>query len=52
MKSELNANQFCLVNISKGFMICNLKKRLHGCVYDFLVYYESSDVDDILQINI
>ena len=42
----------CLGNNSKDSAVGNMKqKRLNKYVYEFLVDYESTDVDDILDIR-
>ena len=49
---ELNAYPLCLSNISKDFMVSNMKKTgLYGYLYDFSVDYHSIGVDilDILK---
>ena len=46
--SEIVASLLCLGNISKDWLIDNMKKTgLSGYVYDFSVDYNSTDVDDI-----
>ena len=50
--TEKNASPLCLGNISKYFPVHNMNKTgLYRYVYDFLVDYESIDVDDILNIH-
>ena len=50
--SEFNAIPLCLRNISKDFSVDNMKQTgLNGYVYDFSVYYDAIDVDDILGIH-
>ena len=50
--SEINPYEFCLGNISKDSSIDNMKKTsLKGCVYDFSVDYDATDVDDIKPIH-
>ena len=46
------ASPLCLGNISKDWSIDNMKKTgFNGYVYDFSVYYDSTDVDNIKDIN-
>ena len=46
--SEIVPNNFCLRNVSKDFSASNMKKTgLNGYIYDFSVYYDSIDADDI-----
>ena len=50
--SEIVATALCLGNISKDFLVGNVKKaRLNGYVYDFSVDYDAIAVDDILDIH-
>ena len=50
--SEIVATLLCLGNISEDWLIDNMKKTgLNGYVYDFSVYYNSTDVDDIKNIH-
>ena len=50
--SELVATPLCLGNISKDFLVDNVKKPgFHGYVYDFSVDYDATDIDDILDIH-
>ena len=50
--SEIVATLLCLGNISKDWSIDNMKKtEFTGCVYDFSVDYEDTDVDDIKDIH-
>ena len=51
--SEIVAAPSCLGNISKNWSVDHMKKkkRLHGCVYDFSVDYDATDVDDIFDIH-
>ena len=45
-------NNLCLENVSKDFSASNMKKtRFNGYIYDFSVYYDSIDIDDILDIH-
>ena len=49
--SEIFATQLCLVNISKDWLIDNMKKTgFNGYVYDLSVDYDATDVDDIKDI--
>ena len=42
----------CLGNISKDWWVDNMRKTgLKGCVYDFRVDYDTTDVDDIKDIH-
>ena len=42
----------CLGNISKDWSTDNMKKTgFSGCVYDFSVDYDATDVDDIVDIH-
>ena len=50
--SEINPYKLCLGNISRDWSIDNTKKtELKGCVYDFSVDYDATDVDDIKDIH-
>ena len=50
--SEIVATQLCLVNISKDWLIDNMKKTgFNGYVYDLSVDYDATDVDDIKDIR-
>ena len=50
--SEIAATPLCLGNISKDWLIDNIKKTgFNGYVYDFSVDYEATDVDDIKDIH-
>ena len=50
--SEIVARPLCLGNISKDWLIDNMKKTgLNGYVYDFSVDYDATDVDDIKDIH-
>ena len=50
--SEIVATPLCLGNISKDWSVDNMKKTgLNGYVYDFSVDYDSTAVDDILDIH-
>ena len=50
--SKIVASPLCLGNISKDWLIDNMKKTgLNGYVYDFSVDYKAVDVDDIKNIH-
>ena len=50
--SEIVASPLCLGNISKGFLVDNMKRTaLNGYVYDFSVNYDAIAVDDMLEIH-
>ena len=50
--SEIVATPLCLGNISKDWLVDNMKDiRLNGYVYDFSVDYDTVAVDDILDIH-
>ena len=50
--SEIVASPLCLGNISKDWLIDNMKKTgLNGYGYDFSVDYNATDVDDIKNIH-
>ena len=50
--SEIVAAPLCLGNISKDWLIDNMKKTgFNGYVYDFSVDYGATDVDDIKEIH-
>ena len=50
--SEIVASPLCLGNISKGWLVDNMKRtRLNGYVYDFSVDYDPISVDDIKDIH-
>ena len=50
--SEIVATPLSLGNISKDWSIYNMKKTgFNGYVYDFIVDYDSTDVDDIKNIH-
>ena len=52
LDSDVNAALLCLGSVSKDFSVDNMKKtRLYGYAYDFSVYYDTIDVDDILDIH-
>ena len=49
--SEIVASPLCLGNISKDWLVDNMKRTgLNGYVYDFSVDYDAADVDDIVDI--
>ena len=51
--SEIVASPLCLWNISKDWSVDNMKKTgFSGYVYDVSVDYDTTDVDDILDIHI
>ena len=46
------ATPLCLGNISKDWSTDNMKKpEFNGYVYDFIVDYDATDVDDIVVIH-
>ena len=50
--SEIVARPLCLGNISKEWLIDNMKETcFNGYVYDFSVDYDAIDVDDIKDIH-
>ena len=50
--SEIVATPRCLGNISKDCSADNMKKTgFNGYVYDFSVYYDATDVNDIFDIH-
>ena len=50
--SEIVATPLCLGNISKNWSVDNMKKtEFNGYIYDFSVYYNVTDVDDIKDIH-
>ena len=53
--SEIVPNPLCLGNISKDWLVGNMKKKkktgFHGHVHDFGVDYNSTGVDDIKDIH-
>ena len=50
--SEIVASPLCLGNISKNWSVDNMKKtEFNGYVYDFSVYYNVTDVDDMKDIH-
>ena len=49
--SEVVASPLCLGNISKDWLIDNMKRTgFNGYIYDFSVDYNATDVDDIKDI--
>ena len=50
--SKITAYPLCLENISKGWLVYNLKKTgLKGYVYGFSIYNDDIAVSDILDIH-
>ena len=50
--SEITPYSLCLGNISKDWLVDNMKKTgLKDCVYDFSVDYDAILVSDILDIH-
>ena len=50
--SEIVASPLCLGNISKDWLIDNMKKTgFNGYVYDFSVDYDATDIDDVKDIH-
>ena len=50
--SEIVASPLCLGNISKDWLVDNMKRTgLNGYVYDFSDDYDAADVDDIKDIH-
>ena len=50
---EINATSLYMDNVSKDFSLDNIEKAgLCGYDYGFSVDYDSTDVDDFLDINI
>ena len=50
--SEIVASLLCIGNISKDWLIDNMKRTgFNGYVYDFSVNYNATDVDDIKDIH-
>ena len=50
--SEIVATPLCLGNISKDWSVDNMKKTgFNGHVYDFIVDYDSTEVDNIKDIH-
>ena len=51
--SGIEANPFCLGNISKGFSNTNMEKAgLYGSAYYFSIHHKAIAVDDILDFTI
>ena len=49
--SEILASPLCLGNISKNWLVDNMKRTgFNGYVYNFSVDYNATDVDDIKDI--
>ena len=50
--AEIVATPLCLGNISKDWSADNMKKvGFNGYVYDFIVNYDATDVDNIKDIH-
>ena len=50
--SKTIATQLCLVNISKDWVVDNMKKTtLNGFIHDFSPDYDAIAIDDILDIH-
>ena len=50
--SEIVANPLRLGNISKDWSADNMKKTgFNGCIYDFSVDYDATDIDDVKDIQ-
>ena len=50
--SEIVASPLCVGNFSKDWSTDNMKKTgFNGCVYDFSVDYDATDVVDIKDIQ-
>ena len=51
--SKIVAVPLCLGNISKDSSVDNMKKktRLNGYVYDFIVNFDATDFDDIVDLH-
>ena len=50
--SEIVASPICLGNISKDWSTDKMRRTgFTGYVHDFSVYYEATDVDDIIDIH-
>ena len=50
--SEIVAATLCLANISKDWLVDNMKKTgFNGYVCDFIVDYDAADVDNIVDIH-
>ena len=49
---EIVASPLCSGNISKDWSVDNMKKTgFNGYIYDFIVDYDATDVDDIVDIH-
>ena len=50
--SEITLYPLCLGNISKDWLVDNMKKTgFNGCIYDFNVDYNAIAVSDITEIH-
>ena len=50
--AEIVATPLCLGNISKDWSADNMKKvGFNGYVYDFIINYDATDVDNIKDIH-
>ena len=49
--SEIVASPLCLGNISKDWSTDMKKTVINGYIYDFSVYYDFNDVDDVKDID-
>ena len=49
--SEVVTTPLCVGNISKGFSLDNMKKNGLNMVYDFIVDYDVTAIDDVLGIH-
>ena len=50
--SEIVATPLCLGNISKKWLVDNMKRTgFNGYVYNFSVHYDAISVDDILDVH-
>ena len=49
--SEVVTTPLCVGNISKGFSLDNMKKAGLNMVYDFIVDYDVTAIDDVLGIH-
>ena len=50
--SEIVASPLRLGNISKDWWADNMKKTgFNGCIYDFSVDYDATDIDDVKDIH-
>ena len=48
---EVVTTPLCVGNISKGFSLDNMKKTGLNMVYDFIVDYDVTAIDDVLGIH-